>query len=203
MSSETPDSSKPLDGKKQGLSYETWALCDLWTLPEAISLLLADKLRIPGQAAELETASHEGKLIEAVARRCAGASLPIVRSAAFPDSLCVRPQEFLDWAELKTLDVPGELRRAIDEVAPATGGGKPEKQLRTSQRHREMCRGIASLLWQDNPTMTIEAMAQRSEIRETGCEGTDYGHETLRNWIKVKAPNRAPGRRPVAPKTPI
>lgn len=183
--------------------YQAWALCDFWPLSEAIRLTYSQAPQWPGSGTD-ETVPPLGTTVEAVALRCAGGSLPVTQAAAFPGELCVRPREFVEWADLKCFKMPGELRMAVDSVAPLTGGsGKPERNLSPKQRHREMCRGIAALLWRDNPDMTIEAMAQRKELRDIGCEGMAYTHDTMRNWIKEQAPNRQPGRRPIAPKTPL
>jgi hypothetical protein len=67
---------------------------------------------------------------------------------------------------------------------------------RRSQIHRERCRAIAALLWEQDPETTIEAMINKPEIIRHGCEGHTYNGKTLRDWIKDLAPNRDPGRRP-------
>jgi hypothetical protein len=81
---------------------------------------------------------------------------------------------------------------------------------RKSDRHRERCRAIAALLWQqdkeqDKEPRTIADMIGKEvdgreiggkEIKEFGCEGLKYRKHTLRDWIKDLAPNREPGRRP-------
>lgn len=185
------------DEKKRGI-YGAWALCDFWTLLEAVSLLFTERPKSPAYSTADLQLPPRVDIIEAIARRCAGGSLAVYRPDGLPDSLCVRPREFLEWAEQKGMDVPGELRRAVDEADSSTGGNAPpEKRLRPAQRHREMCRGIAMLLWQGDPTITIEAMAQRTELRDIGCEGKVYAHDTIRGWINTSAPNRNPGRRPI------
>jgi hypothetical protein len=67
---------------------------------------------------------------------------------------------------------------------------------RNSNRHRERCRAIAALLWEKEPTRTIEDMILAPEILRFGQEGVGYINDTVRDWIKDLCPNRKPGRRP-------
>ena len=71
-----------------------------------------------------------------------------------------------------------------------------DKKLRDSQRHRERCRAIAELLWENNPKITIEDMVHRDEIIKIGCEKNIYHGKTIRKWINDLCQNRDPGRKP-------
>jgi hypothetical protein len=71
-----------------------------------------------------------------------------------------------------------------------------EKKLRSNQRHKERCRAIAALRWEENPKMTIEDMISSNEINKFGCENVSYNEKTIRTWINDLCPNRSPGRRP-------
>lgn len=77
----------------------------------------------------------------------------------------------------------------------------PEDSLRDSQRHKERCRAIASLLWDQevknqSPITTISCMVISDSITIYGCERKHYVESTIRAWIKDLCPDRSPGRRP-------
>jgi hypothetical protein len=191
----------PMSDERRDQVYAMWALCDFWPLTGALALLLAKEPAVPVEAPD-HADTRGAQLFKALALRCAGGTLPVARSEAFPGALCVRPQEFLRWADLKGVPVPGRLRMAVEDVEPLTGAGTPKRKFSEQQRHREICRGVAARLCQQHPDMTIKDMAQRPELREIGCEGSIYTHDTIYDWIKEKAPNRRPGHRPTTPKPP-
>jgi hypothetical protein len=93
------------------------------------------------------------------------------------------------------------VRDEIDryENARQPSGNDRTPPQRDSHRHRERCRALAALFWEQDPEETIESMISRPELIRLGQEGSSYKPETVRNWIKDLCPNRAPGRRPKNP----
>jgi hypothetical protein len=94
------------------------------------------------------------------------------------------------------------LREEIEryESARQPVGADRTPPQRDSHRHRERCRAIAALLWEQDPKETIESMISRPELTRFGQEDSSYKPETVRNWIKDLCPDRAPGRRPKNPR---
>jgi hypothetical protein len=68
-------------------------------------------------------------------------------------------------------------------------------RLRDDQRHKERCRAIAALIWEKEPSRTIEDMIDAPEITRFGQENAAYTRDTVRRWIKDLCPDRRPGRR--------
>jgi hypothetical protein len=84
----------------------------------------------------------------------------------------------------------------VDREADSSEGAEKEPMKgRASQRHKERCRAVAALRWEENPDITIADMVVSDAITVHGCEESIYGNKTLRSWIKDLAPNRSPGRR--------
>ncbi len=107
----------------------------------------------------------------------------------------VTPEQFLKWASSKDIPVPEQLQLLLGE--PKDGELEPIKpSLRDTQRHRERCRALAQLLWEQDRDRTIANLINSDELITYGCEGKIYGEKIVRNWINDLAPNRSPGRRP-------
>lgn len=56
-------------------------------------------------------------------------------------------------------------------------------RLRNSQRHRERCRAIASMLWDQNPNLTQADIIRHDQINKYGCENKVYTEKNIRGWI--------------------
>lgn len=127
----------------------------------------------------------------------------------FDGQIDVNVKSFLIWAYKNHAIIPEELRKMaikfkeesktsdqvlVDNTLPEENS--KFKKLRPTQSHRERCRGIASLLWKQDSTITIADMVLRDEIIIHGCENEKiYHEEVIRDWIKDLCPNRSPGRR--------
>lgn len=122
-------------------------------------------------------------------------------------SVKASPGSILCWAYTRKIPIPPELQKwaeelsLFDPIKPNLAEQKVKeesadfKNLRSEQRHRERCRGIASLLWASNPEITIADMILRDEIIVHGCEKKMYSENATRGWIKDLCPDRTPGRR--------
>jgi hypothetical protein len=84
--------------------------------------------------------------------------------------------------------------RAFEKSHPELFDPKA-KYSRKSQEHKERCRTEARILWEKDPSITIEDMANRDEINQA-FDGKVYQPKTIREWIKDLCSNRNPGRRP-------
>lgn len=175
-----------------------WARCDHWPLIDAVNLLM-------GLLPSLFWTDHQPSpavrrkrdAVHQIAVNCAGDSLTVINPATVPADWRVRPREFLRWAAERLEQTSPTLTNAL--TAAHTAVGNPEdlqRALLAKQRHRERCRGVASLLWEQHPTFTKMQIATRPEIALHGCEGIHYTPETLAEWIKTENTNRNPGRRP-------
>lgn len=180
-----------------------WARCDLWPLDSAFELVFNPNPSLPGESSGWEIGASQRRAYDTmreVAMSCAGYSLRIIRTEFRPDVPCVEPEQFLDWADSRKLPVPLDLRLTVTKTRAELKqrGPSRERAFRPEQRHRFRCVGIAAYLWSlpENKTLTIQAMSERPEILQIGCEGVEYLHDTIRDWIKVEAPDRSPGRRP-------
>ena len=68
-----------------------------------------------------------------------------------------------------------------------------KKKLRPDQNCKIACREMAEKLWKKDPTLTITAMYNHTEIKK--ILNNKYIDKTFRNWVKDLCPNRKPGRR--------
>lgn len=92
-------------------------------------------------------------------------------------------------------------RQEVERLESAATSTIAEAPLsRASQRHRERCRALAALLWEREPSLTIEAMIDRDEIAKFGQEEQCYDRDVVRRWVKDLCPDRKPGRRPNTPR---
>lgn len=80
--------------------------------------------------------------------------------------------------------------------APASEPNLKEPKTRQSTLHRERCRAISALRWQEDADIKIADMILRDDIATHGCENHTYTEGVLRGWINDLAPNRNPGRPP-------
>lgn len=111
------------------------------------------------------------------------------------ESLESLPSCFIKWIDSKQLgDVASDFRKAVDEVQDIRVETQQPK-LKANQRHKQRSIAVASMLWEQSPELTIEAMIDRPEIKNHGCENNVYGKETLKRWVREAPHNRAPGRR--------
>lgn len=81
-------------------------------------------------------------------------------------------------------DIP-KTQQAIDELW---------NKLQPSQSARLVCRYIASQLWENDSTITIEQMKKHDAIQVYGGAKFYAGKNTVRDWLKDLAPSRTPGR---------
>jgi hypothetical protein len=89
----------------------------------------------------------------------------------------------------------GSSARAIASERLALGDDK----LRANQRARIACQVVAAGLWKREPQATIASMVKHQAIREL-CGGAHYDDETVRDWIKVEAPDAVRNKRGRPPK---
>ena len=172
---------------------ELWANCDHWTLTDAFRLA---RDHPPFSFDNTPLDNHEQNFVNMwveVAKNCAGKSLSTIIPSPLDTEHRVEPIEFLRWAYFHNFSIPEMLQSNVEQRHNRLVG-KGDNQLRNNQRRREMCRGIASLLWETHPTMTIKKMAERPEIFTHGCEGHSYTQETVENWIRKQCPEPKVGR---------
>jgi hypothetical protein len=79
---------------------------------------------------------------------------------------------------------------------PAPSG---DETLRTNQRARIACQVVATSLWKNEPEATIASMVKHPAIQQL-CSGSHYDDETIREWIKVVAPDAVRQKRGRPPK---
>lgn len=176
------------------LSYEEvckrWARADHWPLEDAIRLLL---MQLPRslQLDVQEDKQLDQMLLKELATNCLGSSLE-ASDIDLGDGPRISPYALMDWADQKSVSIPEQLRDAIDQVRLLEK--KSKSYQRFSQTHKERCKGIAALLWREEPNVTIDAMKNRPEFIELGCKGRHYTAQTIRGWIKSESPNHQPGR---------
>lgn len=172
---------------------EFWSSCDHWTLTDAFRLLAELPPTVINNEPLDENESKGLTMWIEVAKNCAGKSLSTIVSSPGDNEYRVEPIEFLRWAQSRSFPIPEALQEAV-EHAHNRVVGKVDKKLRNSQRRREKCRGIASLLWETHPTMSIKDMAERPEIFNHGCEKHQYARETVEDWIRKLCPEAKVGR---------
>ncbi len=174
-----------------------WARCDHWPLIDAVNLLLGLLPSLFWADHPPSPASRQKRdVVHQIALNCAGDSLTVINPGAAPADWRVRPREFLQWAADRLEHVPATLSNAVSAGHAASGNPEDSKRrLLPIQRHRERCKGVASLLWEMHPTYTKMEIATLPELARHGCEGTAYAPETLSDWIKTENTNRSPGRR--------
>lgn len=176
-----------------GQACRTWSLSDHWPLPDAVNLVLGLLPRLV-QSGELSAnLTRRQKILYEIALNCVGESLPVINPKASEDQYRVRPREFVTWAQ-KFWEVPQELKDLLDKAGTDLGKKDAPREWNPKQRHRERCRGVAAMIWAQNPELTKAQVAKRSDILEYGCEGRQYAQETIEEWIKVEKPNRQGGR---------
>ena len=185
----------PLDHEK---ICQAWARCDHWPLIDAVNLLMGLPPTLLWADSPPSPARRRNRdAVHQIALNCAGDTLTVINPKDAPIEWRVRPPEFMRWADERLGQTSPTLSNAL--TAAHTAIGKPEDRQRAllaKQRHRERCRGVASLLWEMHPTFTKMQMAKHPDITRHGCEGTVYTPETLSDWIKSENTNRNPGRRP-------
>lgn len=183
----------------QEISYEDactlWSKADYWSLDDAVDLWFGHKPRFFGPVTYDAQTKIQRDAVYQLGLNSLGEHLPWIFNAGHPEPYRVRPHEFLDWARSRFTVRAPELLDISHEATQAYKRGTARKPM-PDQRHRERCRALAALLWQENPTLTKVEMAQRRELQEFGCEGTVYAGKTVEGWIKDLNPNPKPGRRP-------
>ena len=80
---------------------------------------------------------------------------------------------------------------SMDSTAPVL---ERDKKLRDNQKSRMACEIVAASLWKREPKTTIAAMVQHEAIQQL-CGGAHYDESTVREWIKVVAPDAVRQRR--------
>jgi hypothetical protein len=93
-------------------------------------------------------------------------------------------------------DLYNPFKKVEETTGAAASQDEPTDAPRQVRLHRERCRAIAQMLWDQDPKITIADMIHRDEINKYGCEEKLYSEKTLRTWINDLAPDRSPGRRP-------
>lgn len=171
---------------------ERWAWADHWPIEDAIRLLLG--LLPKSLSPEIQVdQQRDYKILFELATNCLGGSLE-VHKIDLGDGPRISPLSLMQWADQKDVPVPEPLRGAVNDVHQK--GASSGKRFRwPNQRHQERCKGVAALLWKQEPNVTIKAMAARRELHEFGCQGTFYAESTIYDWIKSEAGNHKPGRR--------
>lgn len=170
---------------------EAAAKMDHWTVDDAAALLAHE---IPPRLSLRKLNAAKAERIQRIAYLLSGAAC-VVNPESPIGRYRVAPREIVEWARQKSA-VPSALVTAV--LGGVREGEQAERHMRESTRRRERCRAVAALLWQQEQTkhLTLQAMAQRPELLEIGCEGRQYKSDTIADWIKEANPNRKPGRRP-------
>lgn len=76
---------------------------------------------------------------------------------------------------------------AVQTLRRVDGEASGEVNLRHNQRARMACQFVAEILWKKSPDMTIAAVVKHEAI-QMYCDGKRYDAETVRDWVKVVAP---------------
>lgn len=174
---------------------KTWSISDHWPLDDAVNLVLGLLPRIVQTGCMKPEIARRHKILREIALNCTGESLSVINPEAPEDQYRVRPREFVRWAE-KITAVPQELKEIIDKADTHLGKKDAPREWSPKQRRRERCRGIAALIWSQQPGLTKGQVADQPEILEHGCQGQQYTKETIETWIKAENPNRKGGRPP-------
>ncbi|RLW51907.1 MAG: hypothetical protein B6D76_17705 [gamma proteobacterium symbiont of Stewartia floridana] len=181
--------------------YKGWARVDRWPLQDAVRLISGFPPR--GFESEALPKKVERKLAAYVqlAKNCLGESLPWMKQDFDSgDELYVGPNDFILWAKKMGLSVNELLENYVLEAeAGERKAKKNERKPHPNTVARLRCQGIACMLWDDNPGMTITAMSKHQALREYG-----YGPvlnstptpETVHGWIKNQKPGGGKGGRP-------
>lgn len=176
--------------------YAIWAKADHWLLEDAVSLALGLKPSRFASAPLSKAEALKRDLLLELALNCARDSLDLVMHQGIRDGLKVRPLQFLQWAKDKGIHPPPELMSTVIKERERGALAQEPKELPPRQKHRERTRAVAAMIWAREPKLTKQAVAERPEILEFGCEGHPYTPKAIEGWIKEENPNRRPGRRP-------
>jgi hypothetical protein len=174
--------------------YEFWFSRDLWSLSEAICLLLN---RTPTPWLQGKARISPSRLTDDdVILRHRYARLHLQAKDAIDigklkpkskrhgddyDGYYFRPADFLNWADDKEISVPEELQDCLRQLR-----SQPQRKERQSTRIKEACQTVAEKLWEANPRMTIKEMATAREIFDVGAGS--YGEQTRERWIREVDP---------------
>ncbi len=77
---------------------------------------------------------------------------------------------------------------AVQTFERVEGEAQGEGALRHNQRARMACQFVAEVLWKRSPDMTIAAVVKHEAI-QMYCDAKRYDPETVREWVKVVAPD--------------
>jgi len=172
-----------------------WAKADYWTIEDGVKLLLGiypdtDPNSHSDVSEELVDKYH---LYLSLADNCLGVSLPVVKLGNIhTSSPRVRVKDFIAWAEQKSLHIPTTLESAVREYSKLRS-----KRCKTNlnqwgiMKHR--CRGIASILWNEDSSISLDEMSKHEKIIAYGCNISEATPEqsTIKKWIKDLNPNKS------------
>jgi len=195
---------KEREEKAVSLTYEQicdlWSRADHWPLSDAVRLML----EMPPKILEGELSSEAAVKLDAhieLATNCIGESLPLLNKQRHkyfePGEYRVRPTDAIAWAESFGLGISEVLKATVKKYQKRkTEEYKTKLSDWNIMEHR--CRGIAALLWGQNPKTTLTDMVKKEEFLTYGCEGFGKRPQlsTIETWIKDLNPNRSQGRRP-------
>ncbi len=210
---------KDLDGSK--VDYAYWLLSETWDLEIAVCLIRGlpfeeGKNRFGLNEKDWAEFQRYHKVFLNVVTGHVVKSKPKMNFEGLDQvGYYLKVESVLLWALDKGIIIPEKLKIEAEQfkkIATQTSFGvnlvvdespidKKFKPLRPEQRHREQSRGIAKLLWNSNPDMTIDAMLRSNEITKFGCDGKSYHEDNIRKWLNDLAPNRSPGRPKSKPPT--
>ncbi|MBY0280638.1 MAG: hypothetical protein K2W94_00565 [Alphaproteobacteria bacterium] len=197
--------------------YEDYAKLDLWTLRQACSLVIhmhpecesfnIDEGKLMGSPEliqrmkllphsstylfpNLELYENNHKLV--MASISAGKLKCIEQDFQNVKKKSVIPIEFLAWAKTKGIKFHAILEELVGCYALPNGSSDTVKQNTSTPRlsaiYKEKVQVAAKILWEQNPTMTIEAIKKHRYIQEFAGGKQYSGKNTLRDWISEVDP---------------
>lgn len=110
------------------------------------------------------------------------------------EPLFARTTSNANRSEFERVESP-EGQPEVQRASPSAGDDK----LRINQQARIACQVVATNLWKRDPNATIASMVKHPTIQEA-CGGSHYDEETVREWIKVVAPDSVRQKRGRPPK---
>ena len=165
-----------------------WVKADYWPLEDAVRILLGIQPAAFRKTTKTDNEPKSFKIVYAFAKNCAGASLNVINVTTHSDIIYVDPKHFLSWAQEKSFPIPSELEIAFSSNPERKKLKRKKWQIEQRNIHRERCRGIASMIWSNNPDLSTNELISFSEILEFGCEGQRYSEKALISWLKDLEP---------------
>ena len=177
------DESSSQDPPSYQAVCKLWVKSDNWPLEDAVRLLLNQVPKVFMES-ESDNVHKSFSIVLELANNCIGESLNAAKHHDTDRGFQVTPIEFIFWAKQKGFPVPAELDLALSVQNKAENAKSANNVIHKQTNHRERVRAIASLLWNQSPTITVRDMVNRPEITEHGCQNQYYAEAVVEGWVK-------------------